>query len=133
MEETETNGLDESLSIEGSDDTIENALNIEIGEEFVSIVKTESNLGDEDDLEVPEKDALDIPSVAPVKHKRKYKKRPDYTGKGPIFLPCSKCKTKVFRWNWESHQKWHKGEKQFKCELCDERFTQKRSLSRHKR
>ncbi len=52
-------------------------------------------------------------------------------GKESKRVPCKLCKKTVIRRNWETHQKWHVGENQFKCELCDERFTHINSLPRH--
>lgn len=116
-QETENDDLVERL-LSDSTNEIEKALalDIEIGEEFVSIVKIDTAA---DEVEVPEKHPLEIP-VAPEKPKKKYEKVPIILEKFLDFYVASCVKQKysggtenVIRNGVRERER----EKQWKCNL----------------
>jgi len=50
-----------------------------------------------------------------------------------IYVKCPECGKKLKQKSYRSHLRTHLGEKQFKCDLCGDRFTRKNDVKRHKR
>ena len=49
------------------------------------------------------------------------------------YVQCPECNKKLKQKSYRSHVRTHTGVKQFKCDLCDDRFTRKNDVMRHKR
>ena len=49
------------------------------------------------------------------------------------YVQCPECNKKLKQKSYRSHVRTHTGVKQFKCDLCDDRFTRRNDVMRHKR
>ena len=49
------------------------------------------------------------------------------------YVQCPECNKKLKQKSYRSHVKTHLGAKQFKCDLCGDRFTRRNDVMRHKR
>ena len=57
---------------------------------------------------------------------------PKFLGEGDVvFVQCPECKKKLKQKSYRSHLRTHLGVKQFRCELCGDRFTRKNDVKRH--
>ena len=52
---------------------------------------------------------------------------------GVTYVQCPECKKKLKQRSYRSHLRTHLGEKLFKCDLCDDSFTRKNDVKRHKK
>ena len=52
---------------------------------------------------------------------------------GVTYVRCPECKKKLKQRSYRSHLRTHLGEKQFKCDLCNDSFTRKNDVKRHKK
>ena len=52
---------------------------------------------------------------------------------GVTFVRCPECGKKLKQRSYRSHLRTHLGEKQFKCDLCNDTFTRKNDVKRHKK
>ena len=52
---------------------------------------------------------------------------------GVTFVKCPECGKKLKQRSYRSHLRTHLGEKQFKCDLCNDTFTRKNDVKRHKK
>jgi len=48
-----------------------------------------------------------------------------------IYVQCPECKKRLKQKSYRSHLRTHLGVKQFKCDLCGDRFTRKNDVKRH--
>ena len=48
-----------------------------------------------------------------------------------VFVQCPECHKKLKQKSYRSHLRTHLGFKQFRCELCGDRFTRKNDVKRH--
>jgi len=57
---------------------------------------------------------------------------PKFLGEGDVvFVQCPECKKKLKQKSYRSHLRTHLGFKQFRCDLCGDRFTRKNDVKRH--
>ena len=57
---------------------------------------------------------------------------PKVLGDGDVvFVQCPECNKKLKQKSYRSHLRTHLGFKQFRCELCGDRFTRKNDVKRH--
>ena len=57
---------------------------------------------------------------------------PKLLGEGDVvFVQCPECNKKLKQKSYRSHLRTHLGFKQFRCELCGDRFTRKNDVKRH--
>ena len=57
---------------------------------------------------------------------------PKLLGDGDVvFVQCPECNKKLKQKSYRSHLRTHLGFKQFRCELCGDRFTRKNDVKRH--
>ena len=57
---------------------------------------------------------------------------PKLLGDGEVvFVQCPECHKKLKQKSYRSHLRTHLGFKQFRCELCGDRFTRKNDVKRH--
>ena len=75
---------------------------------------------EEGDIDSLLTDSFSIPSL------------PKLLGEGDVvFVECPECKKKLKQKSYRSHLRTHLGFKQFRCELCGDRFTRKNDVKRH--
>ena len=52
---------------------------------------------------------------------------------GVVYVQCPECKKKLKQRSYRSHLRTHLGVKMFKCDLCNDCFTRKNDVKRHKK